>query len=181
MLMFNFKKDAAIKNIYQNIIDRSRCKSFYIDYDIEDKFESRFDLIVLHSFMIFQYFLDSGMKKNKLSQSIFDLMFQDIENNLREMGFGDIAVNKKMKLFIAAFYGRVASYSKSIQNYRLNSSINDLSITIKNNIYKNNNISDAKLNSLSRYVISNISDFVKNGYETNIKYFFQFNDDLEIT
>ena len=40
--------------------------------------------------------------------------FKNFENNLREMGFGDIAVNKKMKLFIRAFYGRLAQYSKSL-------------------------------------------------------------------
>ena len=45
---------------------------------------------------------------------LFDYMFNDFENNLREMGFGDIAVNKKMKLFIRAFYGRLSQYSKSL-------------------------------------------------------------------
>ena len=139
MLMFNFKKDAAVKNIYQNIIDRSRCKSFYIDYDIEDRFESRFDLVVLHSFIIFQYFLDTGMKKNKLSQSIFDLMFQDFENNLREMGFGDIAVNKKMKLLNKIFYDILLKINtKNDETYK--TSINiikkyfpEISLTDQNN------------------------------------------------
>ena len=46
-------------------------------------------------------------------------MFNDFENNLREMGFGDIAVNKKMKLFIRAFYGRLAQYSKGIDSFYL--------------------------------------------------------------
>ena len=47
-------------------------------------------------------------------------MFNDFENNLREMGFGDIAVNKKMKVFITAFYGRIAQYSKGTDIYRTN-------------------------------------------------------------
>ena len=49
---------------------------------------------------------------------LFDFMFKDFENNLREMGFGDVAVNKKMKVFISAFYGRISSYSKGIKLFR---------------------------------------------------------------
>jgi hypothetical protein len=41
-------------------------------------------------------------------------MFSDFDSNLREMGFGDIAVNKRMKQFIKAFYGRIDNYSKSL-------------------------------------------------------------------
>jgi len=54
-----------------------------------------------------------GAPKKKLSQKLFDFMFHDFENNLREMGFGDIAVNKRMKKFISAFYGMILNYSNS--------------------------------------------------------------------
>ena len=97
--MFKTKKTSNVKEIYQSIIDNSRSKIFYINLDVDDSFESRFDLVILHSFIVFQYFIEINDKKNKLSQSLFDFMFHDFENNLREMGFGDIAVNKKMKLF----------------------------------------------------------------------------------
>ena len=79
---------------------------------------SRFDLVILHSFIIFQYFIEIGDKKNKLSQRLFDFMFHDFENNLREMGFGDIAVNTRMKKFISAFYGRILSYSNSYGEFK---------------------------------------------------------------
>ena len=39
------------------------------------------------------------IKDDSLAQNLFDYMFKDFENNLREMGFGDVAVNKKMKVF----------------------------------------------------------------------------------
>ena len=43
------------------------------------------------------------MKNSNVSQMLFDYMFNDLENNLREMGFGDIAANKKMKGFKKPF------------------------------------------------------------------------------
>ena len=66
-LMLKSKNIPHVKEIYQTIIDNSRNKIFYIDLDIEDSFESRFDLVILHSFVIFQYFIELGNKKNKLS------------------------------------------------------------------------------------------------------------------
>jgi cytochrome b pre-mRNA-processing protein 3 len=36
-------------------------------------------------------------RKKKFDQKSYDFLFHDIENNLRELGFGDVSVNKKMK------------------------------------------------------------------------------------
>ena len=115
-----FKKynNSAVK-IYQNIVKRSRSKFFYVEYKLEDNFETRFDLIIYHAFIIFYFYKNKKINKSTLSQDLFDLMFEDFENNLREMGFGDIAVNKKMKVFITAFYGRIAQYNKGLDQYEL--------------------------------------------------------------
>lgn len=172
--MFKTKNTSKVKEIYQSIIDNSRSKIFYMDLDIDDSFESRFDLVILHSFIIFQYFIEIGDKKNKLSQSLFDFMFHDFENNLREMGFGDIAVNKRMKKFISAFYGRILSYSNSYAEYKENNSLLNFSLAIKKNIYKNKKISDKKVNLISNYVVSNIALFLNNSYEKNIDMQFNF-------
>ena len=178
--MFKSKNTSKVKNIYQSIIDNSRSKIFYIDLDVDDNFESRFDLIILHSFIIFQYFIEIDDKKNELSQSLFDFMFHDFENNLREMGFGDIAVNKRMKKFISAFYGRILSYSNSYAEFEKNESLSKFSLAIKKNIYKNREISDEKVNKISQYVVSNIRLFLKNNYETNINTQFKFKKLAEV-
>ena len=39
----------------------------------------------------------SKKKGIKFDQKEYDLLFFNIENNLRELGFGDVSVNKKMK------------------------------------------------------------------------------------
>ena len=63
--MFKSKDKLNVKGIYQSIIDSSRSKIFYIDLDVDDNFESRFDLVILHSFIIFQYFIEINDKKNQ--------------------------------------------------------------------------------------------------------------------
>ena len=178
--MFKSKNNSTVKDVYQSIIDSSRSKIFYINLDVDDSFESRFDLVILHSFIIFQYFIEINDKKNRLSQSLFDFMFHDFENNLREMGYGDIAVNKRMKKFISAFYGRILSYSNSYLDYKKNESLSNFSIAIRKNIYKNKKISDEKVNLISNYAISNIALFLTNDYETNINMKFKFKKLTEV-
>ena len=56
-MIFNKNNNSRlIKKIYQHVIERSRLKYFYLHKEVEDTFESRFDLIIFHSFMIFQFF-----------------------------------------------------------------------------------------------------------------------------
>ena len=118
LFMFFKKENIQINKIYQNIVEISRSKFFYLDLKLKDNFETRFDLIIFHAFIIFFYYKNLKQGKSSISQELFDFMFSDFENNLREMGFGDIAVNKKMKVFITAFYGRIAQYSKGIDIYK---------------------------------------------------------------
>ena len=61
---------------------------------LPDSFETRIYLIFFHFSIILIIF---KKKKIKFNQNSYNYLFNDIENNLRELGFGDIAVNKKMK------------------------------------------------------------------------------------
>ena len=166
--------DHNIEKIYQNIVEISRSKFFYIDYELDDSFETRFDLIIFHAFMIFYFYKSKNINKSSLSQMLFDYMFNDFENNLREMGFGDIAVNKKMKLFVRAFYGRLSQYSKSLD---LLESKNDKSLleqTILNNIFKGDLSGKKNVNIFVKYIVKNINKFQSMSEKENIDCNFEF-------
>jgi cytochrome b pre-mRNA-processing protein 3 len=47
-------------------------------------------------------------------QQLFDVFCRDLDDNLREMGVGDLAVPRKMRRFGEAFYGRQASYTAAL-------------------------------------------------------------------
>ena len=178
--MFSFasknKYKDIISEIYQNIIERSRSKFFYLNMDIEDSFESRFDIIILHSFIIFYFLKDISDDEKKLSQLLFDFMFEDFDNNLREMGFGDIAVNKKMKVFITAFYGRISNYSKGIDQFKNNLNDEILNQAILNNIYKGKVSNAGFLNFFNQYIIRNLDFFNSRDLSINVKERFKFID-----
>ena len=75
--MFFKKNNKHAKIIYQNIIKISRSKFFYLDLKLNDDFETRFDLIIFHAFIIFFYYKNLRNKNSNISQDLFDLMFSD--------------------------------------------------------------------------------------------------------
>ena len=172
--MFFKKKNILVNNIYQNIVKISRSKFFYLNLRLRDDFETRFDLILFHAFIIFYYYKNLKKGKSSISQELFDFMFSDFENNLREMGFGDIAVNKKMKVFITAFYGRIAQYSKGVDAYKANGDKSLLHQTILNNIYKGDETLKHHINYFIDYMTENIDHFIENKESKNLEKKFNF-------
>ena len=172
--MFFKKENKTISLIYQNIVEISRSKYFYLDLELEDSFETRFDLIIFHAFIVFFYYKNLNNKQSNISQSLFDLMFSDFENNLREMGFGDIAVNKKMKVFIKAFYGRIAQYSRGLENIRNKDDKSLLRKSILNNIYKNGKDVSIFIDYFVEYMTANINYFINNQEKDNLSIHFKF-------
>ena len=90
------------------------------------------------------------------------------------MGFGDIAVNKKMKLFIRAFYGRIAQYNKGIEEYRNNNNYVLLQQTILNNLYKGKIENKLILSEFTDYMIKNVDHFLTKSESDNLKTNFKF-------
>ena len=172
--MFFKRKNIKVNNIYQNIVKISRSKFFYLNLRLKDDFETRFDLIIFHAFIIFFYYKNLKQGKSSVSQELFDFMFNDFENNLREMGFGDIAVNKKMKVFITAFYGRIAQYSKGVDDYKANGDKSLLQQTILNNIYKGDETLIHHINYFIDYMTKNIDHFIENEESKNLENNFCF-------
>jgi len=105
--MFNFKKkDKNQKLLYNKIVLMSRNSRFYERLNLADSFQNRINLIFLHISFIF---IKIKHEKNKLIyknfyQKMFDLTFKNIEINMREIGYGDVSVNKNMKILVKNFY-----------------------------------------------------------------------------
>jgi cytochrome b pre-mRNA-processing protein 3 len=114
----HFRKPQAplrgtIEAIYGMIVTQTREPLFYRDLGVLDTVNGRFDLLVLHLWIVLRRFkpLEGGAP---LSQALFDRFCEDMDANLREMGVGDITVPKRMRAFGEAFYGRVAAYDVAL-------------------------------------------------------------------
>jgi cytochrome b pre-mRNA-processing protein 3 len=103
----------TIEVIYGMIVTQAREPLFYRDLGVADTLDGRFDLLVLHLWMVLRR-LNSIEGGTELSQALFDRFCEDMDANLREMGVGDLSVPKRMQAFGEAFYGRAAAYDLAL-------------------------------------------------------------------
>jgi len=102
-----FKKNQSNEiMLYNKILILSRNKYFYTEMLINDTFQNRINLIFLHiSFLLIKMKnLNKNPEYKDFYQKLFDCTFERIEMNMREIGFGDVSVNKKMKVLVKIFY-----------------------------------------------------------------------------
>jgi cytochrome b pre-mRNA-processing protein 3 len=107
----------TIEAIYGMIVTQAREPSFYRAMAVPDTVNGRFDLLLLHLWLILRR-LKSAAGGAALSQALFDHFCNDMDDNLREMGVGDLTVPKKMQAFGEAFYGRTAAYDLALTEGR---------------------------------------------------------------
>ena len=96
-----FKSNGHKDNLYNTLLSLSRNIFFYKNIKLSDNFNTRIYLMFIH-FSIMM--IVTKKKQNKFNQKSYDMLFYNIENDLRELGYGDIAVNKKMKEFNKILY-----------------------------------------------------------------------------
>ena len=93
-------------NLYNNFIKLTTNKSLYKDHDKQDTFNDRLVLFLIH-FAFFLKVFKSGENEKKL-QEIYDFNFRQLELSIREIGYGDQSINKKMKDYINLFHSMVS-------------------------------------------------------------------------
>jgi cytochrome b pre-mRNA-processing protein 3 len=89
-------------NIYNNLIKLTRNKLLFEKITKEDSFSQRLMIFLFH----FAFFLKIYKKDNtkKYLQKIYDFNFKQLELSVREIGYGDSIINKKMKQYVNIFY-----------------------------------------------------------------------------
>ena len=92
-------------NIYNNLVKLTRNKDLYKNFKNQDTFSDRLIFFLLH----FAFFLKVYKENNdkKLLQEIYDFIFRQVELSIREIGYGDQSINKKMKDYLNLFYGMI--------------------------------------------------------------------------
>ncbi len=89
-------------NIYNNLVNLTRNKNLYLKLKNDETFSDRLIILLFH----FGFFLQIYKKEISKSeaQKLFDFFIKQIELSIREIGYGDVSVNKKMKDYVNLFY-----------------------------------------------------------------------------
>lgn len=108
------RRDGPARGLYESLVAQARQPGFYLHCGVSDTVDGRFDMILLHAFLVLRRLKRDHGQTAELGQALFDLMFADMDSNLREMGVGDLGVGRRVKAMAEAFYGRIAAYEAGL-------------------------------------------------------------------
>ena len=155
--MFFKKKNKKIVEIcitlYKQIVRQARTKEFYSRLKVPDTIDGRFELIILHFFLL-ERTLDKEIKKDQLIyKELLEIMYKDFDMSLREIGVGDLSVGKKIYQMTEAFSGRLFAYRK----FNNKKNFGSMGTIIKRNIYGTIENIDAKyIEIVKSYIIDSM-------------------------
>ena len=145
-------------HIYNNLIELTRNKNLYKDFNNQDIFSYRLTYFLVHFAFFFKAFKS---KENKVVlQEIYDFCFKQLELSIREIGYGDQSINKKMKDYINLFHGMIDEFHfwenlkeidkiKILKKFVINS--NNIPLLVD---YMEKYLKDLKKNTLNSYLKS---------------------------
>jgi len=92
--------------LYNNLIKLSRNKTLYKNFVKQDTFSDRLIFFLIHfAFFVKNY---KNEENSKILQEIYDFIFRQLELSIREIGYGDQSINKKMKDYINLFHSIIS-------------------------------------------------------------------------
>ena len=148
--------------IYNNLIELTRNKNLYKDFDKQDNFSDRLTYFLIHFAFFFKVYKN---KDNKIIlQEIYDFCFRQLELTIREIGYGDQSINKKMKDYINLFHEMIDKFhfwddlneeekSKILNRFATNS--NNIALLLD---YFEKYLKTLKKNTLNSYIKSVIKN-----------------------
>ena len=98
--------DNIYLNLYNKFIKLTTNKLLYKNLQQQDTFSDRLILLLVHFAFFLKIFKSS--ENSKILQEIYDFFFRQLELSIREIGYGDQSINKKMKEYINLFHSIVS-------------------------------------------------------------------------
>ena len=112
----------------------------------DGRLDGRFDLISVHVFLVLRRLGQQGRPAKRLGQELFDMMFADMDQSLRELGASDMSIGRPVKLMAKAFYGRIDAYDRGLGQ------LSALEDALARNLYRGAPVDAACLRAMAVYM-----------------------------
>jgi cytochrome b pre-mRNA-processing protein 3 len=128
--------------IYNHLIKLSKNENLYINLTSKDTFSDRLHIFLIHYAFFLKNYKNQDNKKNM--QNLYDFIFRQIELSIREIGYGDQTINKKMKDVINIFHSIISeihfwdTYSEIEKNKKISFFLENFKNSTFLSIYFNN-------------------------------------------
>jgi len=148
-------------NIYNNLVNLTRNKELYKGFKNQDTFSDRLIFFLLHFAFFLREYKDNNDKA--VLQEIYDYIFRQIELSIREIGYGDQSINKKMKDYLNLFYAMIDKID-GWNNLTVKLKVSALEIFLENtneNVYLIDYFEKYRLNLKNNTLNSHIKGVIK--------------------
>lgn len=102
------------QQLYGSSVAAARQPVLYQRHRVADTMDGRFQMVILHVFLLLQRLKADGEAGKGIGQALMEALFEGIDDDLRQLGVGDITVPKKMQQAAAAFFGRAKAYEEAL-------------------------------------------------------------------
>ena len=117
--------------LYVELVGQARHPLFYGWLGVPDTPEGRFEMVALHVALLLRRLGAEGPSGRGLGQEVFDLMFADMDVNLREIGVGDLSVGRYVKRLARNFFARMAALDAGLADPDLGA----IAAMLRSNVY----------------------------------------------
>ncbi len=141
----------AAHSLYLTAGEQSRLPLFYTDWQVEDSFDGRYDMLLIHVHLLIRRANGEPRPAPRLAQMLFEVMLKDMDQSLRLSGVGDIGIGHRVKKMSHAYYGRATAYDAALDK----GDAQALKDALQRNVYRGREVEPATLDRLSAYVVDN--------------------------
>lgn len=144
------KKVAGL--LYEAVVKGARQPRLYAEFGVPDTVNGRFEMMVLHGFLIMRRLRGEGAEGAEVAQALFDVLFADMDDALRVMGVGDLGVGKRVRKMAEAFYGRAGAYDDALET----DDIVALEAAFERNIWPGEDDIERDATALAHYTLNSV-------------------------
>lgn len=112
--LFIPKPPSEVEATYIALLRAARNPFFFTSLNVPDTIDGRFELIVLHLFLVQHRLV--GKENESFCQFLSEAFFNDMDTSLREMGVADTGVSKRIKKMGKAYHGRLQAYTAGLND-----------------------------------------------------------------
>ena len=142
------KQKRIARALYGSSVAAARREVFYRELRVPDTIGGRFELLVVHLFLVLDGLKADGPGGQELARQVTEEMFEALDDAMREMGIGDLTVPKKMHKAAGAFYGRLEAYAAAVAK----DDPKPLEEALQRNVFAGEPAGESELRALAAYV-----------------------------
>ena len=149
--------------LYKKILVQSYNDWFFKDLEVKNDINGRFEIIILHIFIIFNSLKQNNSENKLFKQNLLETFIDELESTYRELGISDNTFSKKMKIAAKSMYGRLSIYSDTINDSK------SFDEALLRNIWPLDKELTNKVHKLSEYVYKKMHKYNNKSYREIIE------------